>query len=74
MLYRNNGNGTFTDISLSSGVGKVAGSYGLTTVAADFDGDGWPEVYVACDSTPSLSSSTNRTEHSSKMASRWVSP
>ncbi len=54
MLYRNNGNGTFTDISLSSGVGKVAGSYGLTTVAADFDGDGSPEVYVACDSTPSL--------------------
>jgi hypothetical protein len=54
MLYRNNGNGTFTDISVSSGVAKAAGSYGLTTVAADFDGDGWPEIYVACDSTQSL--------------------
>jgi hypothetical protein len=54
MLYRNNGNGTFTDISVSSGVSKATGSYGLTTVAADFDGDGSPEIYVACDSTPSL--------------------
>ena len=54
MLYRNNGNGTFTDISLPSGIAKATGSYGLTTVAADFDGDGWPEIYVACDSTPSL--------------------
>jgi len=54
VLYRNNGRGSFTDISLSSGVAKSTGSYGLTTVAADFDGDGWPEIYVACDSTPSL--------------------
>jgi hypothetical protein len=54
MLYRNNGNGTFTDISLSSGISKATGSYGLTTVAADFDSDGSPEIYVACDSTPSL--------------------
>ena len=30
------------------------GSYGLTAVAADFDDDGWPDIYVACDSTPSL--------------------
>ena len=29
-------------------------SYGLTAVAADFDDDGWPDIYVACDSTPSL--------------------
>ena len=38
----------------SSGIGKVKGSFGLTAVAADFDDDGWPDIYVACDSTPSL--------------------
>ncbi len=53
-LYRNNGDGTFKDISSLSGIGRVTGTYGLTAVAADFDDDGWPEIYVACDSTPSL--------------------
>jgi hypothetical protein len=53
-LYRNNGDGTFADVTDASGIGKVAGGYGLTAVAADFDNDGWPDIYVACDSTPSL--------------------
>ena len=53
-LYRNNGDGTFTDVSVPSGVGKVKGSYGLTAVAADFDNDGWPDIYVACDTSSSL--------------------
>lgn len=53
-LFRNNGDGTFTDVTDSSGIGKVEGGYGLTAVAADFDNDGWPDIYVACDSTPSL--------------------
>jgi hypothetical protein len=53
-LYHNNGDGTFADVTLPSGIGKVTGSYGLTAVAADFDNDGWPDIYVACDSTPSL--------------------
>ena len=53
-LYRNQGDGTFTDVTESSGIGKVAGGYGLTVTAADFDNDGWPDIYVACDSTPSL--------------------
>ena len=54
MLYRNNGNGTFTDVTSHSGVAAVPLNYGLTAVAADLDGDGWQEIYVACDSTPSL--------------------
>ena len=54
LLYHNNGDGTFRDASGPSGVGAVQGSYGLTSVAADFDNDGWPDIYVACDSTPSL--------------------
>jgi hypothetical protein len=53
-LYRNNGDGTFTDVTQASGIGKPEGGYGLTAVAADFDNDGWPDIYVACDSTPSL--------------------
>jgi len=53
-LYRNNGDGTFTDISDAGGISKVPGGFGLTAIAADFDNDGWPDIYVACDSTPSL--------------------
>jgi hypothetical protein len=53
-LYHNNGDGTFTDVSEKSGVAKVKGSYCMTAVAADFDNDGWPDIYIACDSTPSF--------------------
>jgi len=53
-LYRNNGDGTFTDVSQESGVARATQSYGMTVVAADLDEDGWPDIYVACDSTPSL--------------------
>ena len=53
-LYRNHGDGTFTDVSKSSGIDSVRTSYGLTAVALDVDEDGWPDIYVACDSTPSL--------------------
>jgi len=52
-LYRNNGDGTFTDVSRQSGVAAAAGAYPMTAVAADYDNDGWPDIYVACDSTPS---------------------
>ena len=52
-LFHNNGDGTFTDVSRASGVSAAAGSYPMTAVAADFDNDGWPDIYVACDSTPS---------------------
>ena len=59
-LYHNNGDGTFTDVTQVSGIGKVEGGYGLTAVAADFDNDGWPDIYVACDSTPALLFRNNR--------------
>ncbi|MBI1898753.1 MAG: CRTAC1 family protein [Acidobacteria bacterium] len=54
LLYRNNGDGTFSDVSTASGIAKARGSYAMTAVAADFDDDGWPDIFVACDSTPSL--------------------
>ncbi|MGA7107227.1 MAG: CRTAC1 family protein [Terracidiphilus sp.] len=54
LLYRNNGNGTFTDVSKEAGIDVATESYGMTVVAADFDEDGWPDIFVACDSTPSL--------------------
>ena len=52
-LFRNIGGGRFTDVSRESGVAAAAGAYPMTAVAADFDNDGWPDIYVACDSTPS---------------------
>jgi hypothetical protein len=54
VLFHNNGNGTFTDVSEAAGILKPGGRYGLGAVAADFDNDGWPDIYVACDQTPSL--------------------
>jgi hypothetical protein len=53
-LYHNNGDGTFTDVSERAGILKPGGRYSLGVVTADFDNDGWPDIYVACDMTPSL--------------------
>jgi hypothetical protein len=68
ILYHNRGDGTFEDVSERSGVAVPrgpaaptidkmqwipAGSYGLGVCAADFDNDGWPDIYVACDSVAS---------------------
>ena len=54
ILYHNNGDGTFTDVSEKAGILKPGGRYALGVAAADFDNDGWPDIYVACDMTPSL--------------------
>jgi hypothetical protein len=54
ILYRNNRDGTFTDVSESAGILKPGGRFGLGVAVADFDNDGWPDIYVACDQTPSL--------------------
>lgn len=68
ILYHNRGDGTFEDVSERSGIAVPrgttmatfvpdqwipSGSYGLGVCAADFDNDGWPDIYVACDSVPS---------------------
>lgn len=59
-LYRNRGNLSFEDVTASSGVGSVKGFYAFTPVAADFNGDGWTDIYIACDSTPSILFRNNR--------------
>ena len=53
ILYHNNGDGTFTDVSESAGILSANGTYGLGVLTADFDNDGWPDIYVADDSTAS---------------------
>ena len=54
ILYHNNHDGTFSDVSEAAGFLKPGGRYSLGVVAADFDNDGWPDIYIACDMTPSL--------------------
>jgi len=53
VLFHNNGDGTFTDVSESTGILSANGTYGLGVLTADFDNDGWPDIYVANDSTAS---------------------
>ena len=54
LLYHNNGDGTFTDVTRSAGIDRAMPTFGLTAMAADYLGTGWPDIYVASDSTPSL--------------------
>jgi len=51
VLYHNNGNGTFTDVSVDAGISSSGGN-GLGVVIADYDDDGWPDIFVANDSLP----------------------
>src|SRR5258708_20279281 len=51
ILYHNNGDGTFSDVSEAAGIFRANGTYGLGVLTADFDNDGWPDIYVANDST-----------------------
>jgi enediyne biosynthesis protein E4 len=53
-LYHNNGDGTFADVSKQSGISEIRTSYGFTAVGFDADEDGWQDIFVACDATPSL--------------------
>ena len=53
ILFHNNGDGTFRDVSESSGILSSSGTFGLGVLTADFDNDGWPDIYVADDSSTS---------------------
>jgi hypothetical protein len=62
-FYRNDSDkegGKFTDVSEASGVSKVRERYPMSVAAADFDEDGWVDIYVACDSTASILYRNNR--------------
>lgn len=54
LLYHNEGEGRFRDVSEKAGIILQGLHYSLGAVASDFDGDGWSDIYVACDSTPSI--------------------
>lgn len=60
LLYHNEGSGRFRDVSKQAGVELDGLHYALGAVSSDFDGDGWPDIYVACDSTPSILYRNNR--------------
>jgi len=54
ILYHNLGNGTFEDVSKASGFENTSGHYCFSVSTIDYDEDGWPDIYVACDSTPAI--------------------
>jgi enediyne biosynthesis protein E4 len=60
LLYHNDGDGTFADVSDKSGIAKVERRYSMTAITTDFNNDGWPDIYVACDSTASTLYRNNR--------------
>jgi hypothetical protein len=59
-LFHNRGDATFEDVSKRAGVRETGGFYAFSSVAVDLDDDGWTDIYVACDSTPSLLFHNNR--------------
>jgi hypothetical protein len=60
ILFHNNGDGTFADVSQKAGIRDTAATYGLGVLVADFDNDGWPDIYVANDSAPAALYRNNR--------------
>ncbi len=54
ILYHNRGDGTFEDVSEKTHIDKTDGHYAFSVSTLDYDDDGWPDIYVACDSTPSI--------------------
>jgi hypothetical protein len=54
ILYHNRGDGTFEDVTKQAHIDKTSGAYGFSVTTLDYDDDGWPDIYVACDSTASI--------------------
>jgi len=54
ILYHNRGDGTFEDVTVKAHIDQTNGHYSLGVSTLDYDNDGWPDIYVACDSTPSI--------------------
>jgi enediyne biosynthesis protein E4 len=54
ILYHNRGDGTFEDRTTKAHIDRTDGHYALSVSTFDFDEDGWPDIFVACDSTPSI--------------------
>jgi len=53
-LYQNDGHGNFSDVSDQVHITGAKSCYGFTALVSDFDNDGWPDIYVSCDSTPNF--------------------
>jgi hypothetical protein len=60
LLYHNDGDGRFREVSDASGISKVQDRYAMTAVVTDFNDDGWSDIYIACDSTASVLYRNNR--------------
>jgi enediyne biosynthesis protein E4 len=60
ILYHNRGDGTFEDVTTRAHIDKTTGHYAFSVTTSDFDDDGWPDIFVACDSTPSILYHNNR--------------
>jgi len=60
ILYRNRGNGTFEDVTKKAHIDQTDGHYAFSVSTLDYDDDGWPDIYVACDSTASILYHNNR--------------
>src|ERR1043166_9907628 len=60
ILYHNRGNGTFEDVTTKAHIDQTNGHYAFSVSTFDFDDDGWPDIYIACDSTPSILYHNNR--------------
>jgi len=59
-LYHNLGGGRFEDVTAKAHIDQASGHYAFSVSTFDYDDDGWPDIYIACDSTPSILYHNNR--------------